>query len=135
MADGTGAVFLSYASQDAEAARRICEALRTGGIQVWFDESERRRGQSSANALFGSLQVVTAGRLGFSPVLIAAANSIGGVMGKMISIQTIAVAAAATGLTVNEQARLFRFTLRHSLLLASVVGIEVLFYSYVLHAQ
>ena len=90
---------------------------------------------TSANALFGSLQVVTAGRLGFSPVLIAAANSIGGVMGKMISIQTIAVAAAATGLTVNDQARLFRFTLKHSLLLASLVGIEVLFYSYVLHAQ
>ena len=90
---------------------------------------------TSANALFGSLQVVTASRLGFSPVLIAAANSIGGVMGKMISIQTIAVAAAATGLTVSEQAQLFRFTLKHSLLLASVVGIEVLFYSYVLHMQ
>src|SRR5882724_8755986 len=46
---------------------------------------------TSSNALFGNLQVVTAERLGFSPVLMAAANSTGGVMGKMISLQTIAV--------------------------------------------
>ncbi len=88
---------------------------------------------TSANALFGSLQVVTAGRLGFGQSLIAASNSAGGVMGKMISLQTIAVAAAATGLTVPEQAKLFRFTLRHSLLLASIVGLEVMLYAYVLH--
>lgn len=86
---------------------------------------------TSANALFGSLQVVTAQKLGFGPSLIAAANSVGGVMGKMISLQTITVAAAATGLTVPEQARLFRFTLRHSLLLATVVGVEVVLYAYV----
>jgi L-lactate transport len=90
---------------------------------------------TSANALFGSLQVVTAGKLAFGPTLIAASNSAGGVMGKMISLQTIAVAAAATGLTVPEQAQLFRFTLKHSLFLASVVGAEVLFYAYVLHMQ
>lgn len=88
---------------------------------------------TSSNALFGSLQVVTAGRLGFSPSLIAASNSTGGVMGKMISLQTIAVAAAATGLSVKEQAQLFRFTLKHSIFLASIVGIEVMFYAYVLH--
>jgi hypothetical protein len=41
-----GAVFLSYASQDAEAARRICEALRAGGIEVWFDQSELRGGDA-----------------------------------------------------------------------------------------
>ena len=41
-----GAVFLSYASQDAEAARRICEALRSAGIEVWFDQSELRGGDS-----------------------------------------------------------------------------------------
>jgi hypothetical protein len=40
----TGAVFLSYASQDAEAARRICEALQAAGIEVWFDQSELRGG-------------------------------------------------------------------------------------------
>ena len=42
----TGAVFLSYASQDAEAARRICEALRAAGIEVWFDQSELRGGDA-----------------------------------------------------------------------------------------
>ncbi|MDQ5980509.1 MAG: hypothetical protein QG602_3486, partial [Verrucomicrobiota bacterium] len=40
MSDATKAVFLSYASQDAEAARRICEALRAAGVEVWFDQSE-----------------------------------------------------------------------------------------------
>ena len=77
---------------------------------------------TSSNALFGNLQVVTAGRLGFDPVLMAATNSVGGVMGKMISLQTIAVAAAATGISVAEQARLLRFTLKHSLMLVSLVG-------------
>jgi L-lactate transport len=90
---------------------------------------------TSSNALFGSLQVITAGRLGFSPALIAASNSAGGVMGKMISVQTIAVAAAATGLTASEQSQLFRFTFKHSIFLASVIGLEVLFYAYVLHIQ
>lgn len=86
---------------------------------------------TSANALFGSLQVVTADRLGLNPVLMAAGNSTGGVMGKMISLQTIAVAAAATGMSVADQAKLFRFTFRHSVLLAAVVGLLVLFYAYV----
>ena len=88
---------------------------------------------TSSNALFGNLQVVSAARLGFDPVLIASANSVGGVMGKMISLQTIAVAAAATGMTISEQARLFRFTLRHSVFLALVVGVEVMLYAYVFH--
>ena len=73
---------------------------------------------TSANALFGNLQVVTAGRLGLNPVLMAASNSAGGVMGKMISLQSIAVAAAATGMKPEDEAQLFRFTLRHSVLLA-----------------
>jgi len=63
-------------------------------------------------------------------VLIAAANSAGGVMGKMISLQTIAVAAASTNMSDGEQAKLFRFTLRHSISLAIVVGIEVMLYAY-----
>ena len=86
---------------------------------------------TSANALFGNLQVVTAGKLGFSPVLMASANSSGGVMGKMISLQNIAVAAAATGMATSEENKLFRFTLKHSLLLATVVGLLTLFYAYV----
>ena len=85
---------------------------------------------TSANALFGSLQVITAERLGFSRILIAAANSSGGVMGKMISLQSIAVAAAATGITVREQSQLLRFTMRHSLILATLVGLEVLAFAY-----
>lgn len=88
---------------------------------------------TSANALFGSLQEVTANRLGFDPVLMAAANSSGGVMGKMISLQTIAIAAAATGLSQPDESKLFRFTLKHSVLLAAVVGGIALFCAYILH--
>jgi L-lactate transport len=88
---------------------------------------------TSSNALFGSLQAITAERLGFSPVLIAAANSSGGVLGKMISLQSIAVAAAATGITVSQQSQLMRFTLRHSIILATLVGLEVLALAYWIH--
>jgi L-lactate permease len=63
----------------------------------------------------------------------AAANSAGGVMGKMISLQTIAVAAAATGMSLSDQAKLFRFTLKHSIFLAGVIGALALFYVYGLH--
>jgi L-lactate permease len=87
---------------------------------------------TSANALFGNLQVVTANKLQLNATLMAAANSSGGVMGKMISLQSIAVAAAATGMPADEEAKLFRFTLRHSLFLATVIGLVVLFYSYVM---
>jgi len=90
---------------------------------------------TSANALFGNLQVVTAGRLGFDPTLMAAANSAGGVVGKMISVQNIAVAAAATAMTVADQAKLFRFTLRHSIVMATAIGIEVMLYAYVFHVR
>jgi len=85
---------------------------------------------TSANALFGNLQVITASRLNLDPVLMAAANSSGGVMGKMISLQSIAVAAAATGMKSSEEARLFRFTLRHSIILASAIGLVTVFYAY-----
>lgn len=85
---------------------------------------------TSSNALFGSLQVVTAARLGLDPILMAAANAAGGVMGKMISVQSIAVAAGATGLSVLEQARLFRFTLKHSIILGLLIGCLVLLYAY-----
>ena len=81
---------------------------------------------TSANALFGNLQVVTASRLNLNPVLMAAANSSGGVMGKMISLQSIAVAAAATGMPSSDESKLFRFTLRHSIFLACVLGLITL---------
>jgi L-lactate transport len=109
----------------AGVAFPFCSAL-LGWLGVFLTGSD-----TSSNALFGNLQVVTAGRLGLDPVLMAAANSAGGVMGKMISLQTIAVAAAATGITVADQARLFRFTLKHSILLVSLVGLLSLLYSYV----
>lgn len=87
---------------------------------------------TSANALFGNLQVVTANKLGLSPALMASANSSGGVMGKMISLQSISIAAAATGMPSAEEARLFRFTLKHSILLACLIGLVVTFYAYVM---
>ncbi len=85
---------------------------------------------TSANALFGNLQVVTANQLGLGPVLMAASNSSGGVMGKMISLQNIAVAAAATGLRRDDEAKLFLFVLKHSVLLAAVIGLIVAVYSH-----
>ncbi len=86
---------------------------------------------TSANALFGNLQVVTAQHLGMNPTLMASANSAGGVMGKMISLSSVAVASAATSMGGTEESRLFRFTLRHSILLAMVIGLITLFYAYV----
>lgn len=87
---------------------------------------------TSANALFGNLQVVTANHLGLNPALMAAANSSGGVMGKMISLQSICVAAAATRMAQSEEAKLFRFTLKHSVVLAVATGLVVMFYAYVM---
>lgn len=85
---------------------------------------------TSSNALFGSLQQVTANRLGLDPSLMASANSAGGVMGKMISLTSISVAAAAAGLSRQEEPRLFRFTFKHSVFLASVTGVLALVYAY-----
>ena len=84
---------------------------------------------TSANALFGQLQVTTANQIGVNPVLTIAANSSGGVVGKMISPQSIAVAAAATGL-VGKEADLFRFTVKHSLVLLLFICILVSLQAY-----
>jgi lactate permease len=85
---------------------------------------------TSANALFGNLQVVTANNLGLDPALMAAGNSSGGVMGKMISLQSISVAAAATGMPSSDESRLFGFTLKHSVFLACIIGLVVSAYAY-----
>jgi len=85
---------------------------------------------TSANALFGNLQVVTARSLGFDPVLLASANSAGGVMGKMISLQSLAVAVAATGMARSQEGKLFRFTIRHSIFLASMIGLLTMVCAY-----
>jgi lactate permease len=86
---------------------------------------------TSANALFGNLQVVTANALNLNPVLTASVNSAAGVMGKMISVQSIAVAVAATGMTRADESRLFRFTIKHSVFLMVVMGIISMLFAYV----
>jgi len=85
---------------------------------------------TSSNVLFGSLQRVTAQRLGMNPVLLAAANSSGGVMGKMIDAQSICVASTATG-WVGQEWRILRYVFWHSLALAMLVGLLVLLQQYV----
>lgn len=77
---------------------------------------------TSSNLLFGALQKVTATQVGMNPLLAVAANSSGGVTGKMISPQSIAVACAAVGLAGRE-GEIFRFTIKHSLILLVIVGI------------
>lgn len=86
---------------------------------------------TSANALFGNLQVVTANAIGLNPILTASVNSAAGVMGKMISIQSIAVAVAATGMTRADESRLFRFTIKHSILLMVAMGVISMLFAYV----
>ena len=86
---------------------------------------------TSANALFGNLQVVTATALNLNPVLTASVNSAAGVMGKMISVQSIAVAVAATGMTTADESKLFRFTIKHSIFLMVVMGILSMLFAYV----
>ena len=85
---------------------------------------------TSANALFGSLQRITSQQLGIDPVLMCAANSAGGVMGKMVDAQSITIATAATEQVGNEGI-IFRFVAWHSVALCSIVGIIVLLYAYV----
>ena len=87
-----------------------------GWIGVFLTGSD-----TSANALFGALQATTAQQLGLPEVLTVAANTTGGVTGKMISPQSIAIACAAVGLAGRES-DLFRFTVKHSLIFAAIIG-------------
>lgn len=84
---------------------------------------------AGSNALFGNLQKVTAEQLHLSPVLMASANSAGGVMGKMIDAQSIVVASTATH-QVGQEAAIFRAVFKHSITLAVLVGLLVLAYAY-----
>jgi lactate permease len=86
---------------------------------------------TSANALFGNLQVVTANALQMNPILTASVNSAAGVMGKMISVLSIAVAVAATGMKSEDESALFRFTIKHSVILMTVMGLLSLLFAYV----
>ena len=85
---------------------------------------------TSSNALFGSLQRITAEQLGLDPILMVSANSAGGVMGKMVAAQTIIVATAATN-QVGQEGALFRFVFWSSIALGAVVGLIVMLYAYV----
>jgi lactate permease len=85
---------------------------------------------TSSNVLFGNLQVVSAQQIGMSPILAAASNSAGGVMGKMIDAQSIVVASVATGQDGHEGS-ILRYVFWHSLALACLVGVVVLLQAYV----
>ena len=86
---------------------------------------------AGSNVLFGNLQKVTAERLGISPILMASANSSGGVMGKMIDAQSIVVSSAATG-QAGREAEIFKVVFKHSVVLACLVGLIVTFYAFVI---
>ena len=85
---------------------------------------------AGSNALFGNLQKVTAEQLNISPILMGAANSTGGVMGKMIDALSIVVPSAATH-QQGKEAAIFKAVFVHSIVLASLVGLIVMFYAYV----
>ena len=85
---------------------------------------------TSSNVLFGSLQRITAEQLGLSPILMSAANSSGGVMGKMIDAQSIVVASTATR-WYGHEGDILRYVFLHSLVLAALVGVLVSLQAYV----
>ncbi len=84
---------------------------------------------TSSNALFAALQATAAQQIGVSDLLLVAANTAGGVTGKMISPQSIAIACAAVGL-VGKESELFRFTVKHSLIFTCIVGVMVTLQAY-----
>jgi len=86
---------------------------------------------AGSNALFGNLQVVTATKLGLDPVLMAAANSTGGVMGKMVAAQSLIIACVAAGIE-GKEGDLFRAVAKHGLALTLLIGLIVTLYAYVL---
>ncbi|HTO44802.1 MAG TPA: L-lactate permease [Burkholderiales bacterium] len=85
---------------------------------------------AASNALFGSQQVITANKLDLNPTLMAAANSSGGVMGKMIDAQSIVVASVATNY-IGKEGVILRFVFWHSISLAALVGVLVMLQAYV----
>jgi lactate permease len=85
---------------------------------------------TSSNVLFGSLQKISAEQLGLSPVLMASANSAGGVMGKMIDAQSIVVASTATR-WYGHEGEILRYVFFHSLALAALMGLLVFLQAYV----
>jgi lactate permease len=86
---------------------------------------------TASNVLFGGLQKITAQQLGLSPILMGAANSSGGVMGKMIDAQSIVVASTATN-WFGHEGSILRFVFLHSIALACLVGVLVMLQAYLL---
>ena len=109
---------------------------RTGHLYPFFGTLLGWRGggltgsDTSSNVLFGSLQKTSARQVGVSAILMAAANSCGGVMGKMIDAQSIVVASTATN-WYGHEGDILRYVFFHSLALAALVGIYVYLLAYV----
>ena len=133
----TSILAFAYIVNDSGIALTMAEALSTTGklfpffapvlgwLGVFITGSD-----TSANALFGKLQSATATSIGVDPVVTIAANVSGGVVGKMISLQSIAVAAAAGNL-VGKESDLFRFTIKHSFIMLLFICLIVLVQAYV----
>ncbi|MFZ5497321.1 MAG: L-lactate permease [Verrucomicrobiota bacterium] len=128
----SGMLALAFASRYAGLDATLGLAFASTG--VWFPFFSPLLGwlgvaltgsDTASNVLFGNLQQVSAQQTGISPVLAAAANSTGGVMGKMIDAQSIVVAGVATG-QHGEEGRILRSVFWHSLALAALVGLLVL---------
>jgi len=109
---------------------------RTGALYPFFGTligwlgTATTGSDTSSNVLFGSLQKLTAQQIGVSPVLMASANTSGGVMGKMIDAQSIVVASTATQ-QYGQEGSILRFVFWHSLALASLAGVVVFLLAYV----
>jgi lactate permease len=108
---------------------------RTGGLYPFFGTligwvgTATTGSDTASNVVFGSLQQVTARQIGVSPALMASANSVGGVMGKMIAAPSIVVASTATE-SYGQEGTILRFVFWHSLALAALVGVFVLLMAY-----
>jgi len=109
---------------------------RTGALYPFFGTligwlgTATTGSDTSSNVMFGSLQKLTAQQIGVSPVLMASANSTGGVMGKMIDAQSIVVASTATQ-QFGQEGSILRFVFWHSLALACLTGVVVFLIAYV----
>ncbi len=108
---------------------------RTGALYPFFGTligwvgTATTGSDTASNVVFGSLQQVTARQIGVSPALMASANSVGGVMGKMIAAPSIVVASTATE-SYGQEGTILRFVFLHSLALAALVGLLVLLMAY-----
>jgi lactate permease len=122
-----------YSGEDATLGLALA---KSGGLYPFFGTLLGWLGvaltgsDTASNVLFGSLQKITAEQVGISPILMGAANSSGGVMGKMVDAQSIVVASTATN-WYGHEAEILKFVFFHSLALASLVGLLVYAQAYI----